>query len=108
MTTQLVPRPAEIATLTRAGTANREAALLAMREKQDSECVAKMIEAAQHGYSNAKCDPWMTDKFREHLTALKYDVKFVDTLADGEGGRLSSLDVSQLPYWSVAWNNKTS
>lgn len=73
-------------------------------ERQNFDCAQRIEKAASKGETSASCDGWIGKSFINSLRAGGYQVTFVDTLDDGEGGRLSSIDALYPPYFNVSWS----
>lgn len=58
------------------------------------------------GQSATMCDSWISSGFVATLRAGGYGVTLFDTLDDGEGGRLSSIDANYPPHYTVSWSAK--
>lgn len=68
----------------------------------DNECSTNILKAAQNGQDWCECHPWMSSGYVKSLEISGYTAKFVDTLDNGEGGRLYSFE-AEPPYVKVSW-----
>lgn len=72
----------------------------------NQECNEKIQKAAKRGDASTKCDTWISNSYIAALQSKGYNIELVDTQADGEGGRLSSLDVLETPHYRVSWGDE--
>ena len=75
-------------------------------ERANNECNQKIAKKSGAGEKSASCDTWISSSYIAALHAKGYETKLIDPCDDGEGGRLSSVDVLESPHYVVSWGDK--
>lgn len=75
-------------------------------ERANNECNQKIAKKSGAGEKSASCDTWISSSYIAALHAKGYETKLIDPCYDGEGGRLSSVDVLESPHYVVSWGDK--
>lgn len=101
-----IPNIVKIQSITAVGKNAQAEKLRETVRSMERECTQNIKKAAKAGETSTMCDSWISEGFVTTLRAGGYGVEFVDTLDDGEGGRLSSLDANYPPHFTVSWAAK--